>query len=142
MIVIFFVWIVYIPLEQKANLNLEYSEDTKILELNQSGLSMSTISSFKSIENKHDVHRVRDCVKTFCESLREIAMKIIDFKKIKSLTNEQWKSYENAKKCYICKEKFEDKSVKDKKYRSVKEIVIIQGEYRGAEHSICNLKCT
>ena len=78
---------------------------------------MSTISSFKSKENKHDVHRGRDCVKTFCESLKEIAMKIIDFKKIKLLTNEQWKSYENTKKCYICKEKFEDKSVKDKKYR-------------------------
>ena len=67
---------------------------------------MSTISSFKSKENKHDVHRGRDCVKTFCESLKEIAMKIIDFKKIKLLTNEQWKSYENTKKCYICKEKF------------------------------------
>ena len=103
--VIFIVWIVYIPLEQKVNLNLESSEDTKILELSQSGLSMFTISSFKSIENKHDVHSGRDCIKTFCESLKEIAMKIINFKKMEQLTNEQWKSYRNAKNCYNCKEK-------------------------------------
>ena len=32
------------------------------------------------------------------------------------LTNEQQKSYENAKICYIRKEKFEDKYSKDKKY--------------------------
>ena len=53
---------------------------------------MSTISSFKSIENKHDVYRGKNCMKTFCESLREHAMEIITLKKIKLLTNEQRKS--------------------------------------------------
>ena len=42
---------------------------------------MSTILSFKSIENKHDVYRGKDCIRTFCESLREHAMKIINLKK-------------------------------------------------------------
>ena len=44
-------------------------------------------------------------------------MKIINFKnqKIKSLTKEQQESYENAKLSYTCKEKFENKYVKDKK---------------------------
>ena len=32
---------------------------------------------------------------------------------MKLLTNEQQKSYENVKMCYICKEKFEDKYAKD-----------------------------
>ena len=41
------------------------------------------------------------------------------------ITNEQQKSYENAKISYICKEKFDDKHGKNKKYR--------------AAHSICNL---
>ena len=40
---------------------------------------------------------------------------------MKSLTNEQQKSYENAKICYFGKEKFENK-------------------YRGAAHSTCSLK--
>ena len=42
---------------------------------------MSTIPSFKNIENKHDVYRGKDCMKKFRESLREHAMNIINFKK-------------------------------------------------------------
>ena len=52
---------------------------------------MSRISSFKSIENKHIVYRGKDCMKKFCESLREHAMEIINFRKKKFLTNEQQK---------------------------------------------------
>ena len=60
---------------------------------------MSTISSFRSIENKHDVYRGKYCIKKFCESLREHAMKIINFKKknMKLITKERQESYENAK---------------------------------------------
>ena len=42
---------------------------------------MSTISSFRSIENKHDVYRGKDCMIKICEYLREHAMKIINFLK-------------------------------------------------------------
>ena len=45
---------------------------------------MTTISSFISIENKHDVYRGKDCMKKFCEFLREHIMKIINFKKKKN----------------------------------------------------------
>ena len=45
-----------------------------------SGFPMSTISPFKNTEDKHDVYRGKDCMKKFCQSLREYAMKIIDFK--------------------------------------------------------------
>ena len=38
---------------------------------------MSKILSFKNKENKHDVYRGKDCMKTFCESLREHGIKII-----------------------------------------------------------------
>ena len=38
---------------------------------------MSAISSFTSIEKKHDLYRGKDCMKTLSESLREHAMKII-----------------------------------------------------------------
>ena len=50
---------------------------------------MSTILSFKSIEDKHDVYRDKDCMKKFCESSREHAMEIINFKKMRLLTKEQ-----------------------------------------------------
>ena len=71
---------------------------------------MSTVSLFKRIKSKHDVCRVKDCMKTFFESLREHAMKIIKFKKkkIKLLRREQQESYENAKYLSYLKEKFEN----------------------------------
>ena len=42
------------------------------------------------------------------------------------LTKEQQESYENANICYIFKEKFEIKYLKDKKYYEVRDIVIIK----------------
>ena len=51
---------------------------------------MCPILSFKSMENNHDVYRGKDCMKMFSESLRQHAMKIINFKKkkMKLLTKE------------------------------------------------------
>ena len=45
---------------------------------------------------------------------------------MKSLTNEQQKSYENAKICYFGKEKFENKYVKDKNILKLEIIAIIR----------------
>ena len=56
------------------------------------------------------------------------------------LTKEQRKSYENAKICYICKEKFENEYLKDNKYHKNREHCNYTGKYRGASQSICNLK--
>ena len=38
---------------------------------------------------------------------------ILKRKKMKLLTKEQQESYKNAKICYICKEKFENRHLKD-----------------------------
>ena len=51
---------------------------------------MPIISSFRSIGNKDDVYRGKDCKKKFCEFLRKHAMKIINFKKKKNeVTNKR-----------------------------------------------------
>ena len=67
---------------------------------------MSTISSFRSTEDKYDVYRGKDCMEKFCELLEKQGMKIINFKekKMKLLTKEQLGSYGNAKICDISKE--------------------------------------
>ena len=44
---------------------------------------MPAIFLFRSIENKHDIYGGKDCMKRFCDSLREHPMKIINFKKKK-----------------------------------------------------------
>ena len=69
-------------------------------------------------------------------------MKIMKYKKqkMKLLTKEQQELYENAKICDICKEKFENKYLKDKKYPKVRDHCHYTGESRGAAHGIYNSK--
>ena len=85
--------------------NPQNSFTTKVSEHIPSGFSMSRSSLFKSIQNNHDVYRIKNGIKKFCEFLREHTMRIINFKKkkMKLLTKEQQESYENVKICYICK---------------------------------------
>ena len=69
-------------------------------------------------------------------------MKIINFekKKIKLITKGLHGLYGNASICYIGKKRFENKCLKDKEYCKVRDHYHYTGEYRGAAHSICNLK--
>ena len=63
----------------KNNLeNLSTSKESKHI---PSGFSMSSISCFRSIENKSDVYRGKGCMEKFCEVLRKHAIKIIYFSK-------------------------------------------------------------
>ena len=118
--------------------NPEKSSTEKVGEHIPSGFLMSTILPYKDIENKHGAYKGKHCMKKFCESLIEHVVKIINFgkKKMKLLTNEQQKSFQKAKICYICKKKFEDKYVKDKKYRKVRHHCHYKRKYRGAAISI------
>ena len=88
------------------------------------------------------IYHDNNCMKNLCEFLEEHAIKIINFKKkkMKLLTKEQQESYENAKICYICKRKLQNKYLKDKKYHKVRDLLHYTGEYRGAAYSICHLK--
>ena len=61
--------------------NPENLYTTKVNKHILSGFSMSTISSFRSVENRHDVYRGEDCMEKFCEFLAEHTIKIINFKK-------------------------------------------------------------
>ena len=94
---------------------------------------MYKISSFKSIEKKHDVYRFKDSIKTFCESLREHTMKIINFKKNEIINK---RAAELMKKCksliYFSKKKKKKKNLKInlrkiKNIVKLKIIVVIQG---------------
>ena len=67
-------------------------------------------------------------------------MKVINLTKKKLFTREHQESYGNANVCYICKEKFQNKCIKDNKYCKVRDHCHYARGYRGATHSICNLK--
>ena len=68
--------------------NPENPSATKVSKEVPSGHSVSTISSFRNIENKHDVYRCKDYIKWLCDSLKEHAMKTINFKKKKMRLSE------------------------------------------------------
>ena len=50
---------------------------------------MSLVWTFDGIENKHDVYGGEDCMKTFCESSREHAIKVINFEKKNAIINKR-----------------------------------------------------
>ena len=78
-------------------------------------------------------------MKRFCKDLREHAMKIIDYeKKMIPLTYRENKSYEKQKVCYICKKGFSTDN--DKKCHKVRDHCHYTGKFRGAAHSIWNLR--
>ena len=81
----------------------------------------------------------------FCKDLRDQAMKIINYEKRKEiiLTNEEKESYENQKVCYICEKELCTDKNNDKEfklYRKIRDHCQYTGKYRGAAHSICNLR--
>ena len=68
------------------------------------------------------------------------AMKVINFKKKKNEVIKKRATRINSKIYYTCKEKFENKYLRNKKYHKLRDHCHYAGEYRGAVQSICNLK--
>ena len=82
-------------------------------------------------------------MKKFCESLREHKLKILDFENTKMvpLTNKQQDDlYEKINICCIYKKLFVHKYTNDKNYCQVRDHCYYTGKYRGAAHSIYDLK--
>ena len=64
--------------------------------------------SFEGKENKLDYYKGKDGIETFCEKLKERAMKIINYEKkgMMPLTYDENKSYKEQKICHIYEESF------------------------------------
>ena len=104
------------------------------IEINQhipSGYSIYTYCSFGKSNNKLSYYRGEDCMKRFCQDLKDHAAKIIDFKKKTTipLTKEEKDNYNT---CYICKNDFNNDKVRDQSH--------FTGKYWGAAHNTCNLR--
>ena len=83
---------------------------------------------FDGMKSKHDVCNGKNCMKKFCKSLKEHAMKIIKFEKQKMipLTNEEFQWYEKIPyRKELLQKKNKEEYAGDEKYRRV-EIIIIK----------------
>ena len=88
--------------------NPEKSYTEKKAKHKPSGYSLVTCCSFDKSKNERKYYRGEDCMKIFCEDLKDQAMKIINYEKKEMipLTDEEKESYENQKICHICEKEF------------------------------------
>ena len=144
-------FIIYADLEcllQKINTcskNPEKSYTEKKATHRPSGYSLVTCCSFDKPKNERKYYRGEDCMKIFCEDLKDQAMKIVNYEKKEMipLTNEEKETYENQKICHICEKEFcidEDNKKEFKVKQKVRYHCHYTGKYRGAAHRICNLR--
>ena len=84
-------------------------------------------------------------MKIFCKDLKDQAMKIINYEKKEMipLTDKEKETHENQKIFYICEQEFctdENNKKEFKLKQKVRDHCHYTGKYRGAVHSICNLR--
>ena len=78
---------------------------------------MFTNCSFNEIENKFDYYRGVDCIKKWCEKLKDRVTEIINYEQQQMipLKDKEKEFYEEQIECYICKKEFfYDKNEEDK----------------------------
>ena len=125
--------------------NFEKSYTEKKTKYTPSGYSWFTNCSFDATKNRFDCYKGEDCMERFCEDLRDHAMKIINYeeqemipltnKKINLMKTKRFVTY--AKKNLVLKKN--DKNA-FKLYHKVRVHCLYTGKFRGAAHSICNLR--
>ena len=114
----------------------EKSSATKINKHTSSSYSMFTHCSFDATKiSEPDFYRGEDCIEKFCKALKKHAERIVYWgkKEMIPLTDEENKSYENPKLCYIYKKRFTKYSKK------VRDYCHFTGNFRGATHNKCNM---
>ena len=83
-------------------------------------------------------------MKRFCDDLKDHVNRIINYemKPMDPLTDEEKASYENQQVCHICEKEFctDNKSKEYKLMMKVRDPCHYKGKWRGAAHSVCNLK--
>ena len=73
-----------------------------------SGFVWYLTCSFDSTKKKHGYFRGKECIEMLCETLKELAMEVINYeeKEMIPLTDKEKEFYEKHKVCHICKKTF------------------------------------
>ena len=89
-------------------------------------------------------YRGKDYMSKFAKAIKTMAKMIINTpqKPMTPLTDEGSRKHEESNHCHICNEEFcqNKKDEKYHEYKKVRDHCYYTGKYRGAAHSICNLK--
>ena len=89
-------------------------------------------------------YRGKDYMSKFAKAIKTMAKMIINTpqKPMTPLTDEENRKHEESNHCHICNEEFcqNKKDEEYHEYKKVRDHCHYTGNYRGAAHSICNLK--
>ena len=110
-----------------------------------SGYSLSLNCLLVETKNRRKFYRRKDCIKKFCNDLKELVAEIISYKEKEmiSLIDKEITLYKSQKVCHICKEKFcynKNKKSEYTLYHKVRDDCQCTGKFRRAAHNICNLR--
>ena len=92
-----------------------------------SGYSLSLNCSFDETTNRSKLYRRKDCIKKFCNDLKELVAEIISYKEkeMMPLTYIEITLYESQKVCHICKGGFCYDENDEKKIKNTLKLEII-----------------
>ena len=110
-----------------------------------SGYSWITCYSFDASKTNGVITEEKTVMEMFSKDLRNQAIKIINYEKKEMipLTDDENKSYEKQKVCYICKKEFCTNKNDENEFKlnnKVRDHCHYTGKLRGAAHNICNLR--
>ena len=111
-------------------------------EVNQhlpSGWCVYSRFAYGDIDNPLGLYKGPDCIKAFCNYIKEEAHRLYHMfpeKPMDPLTKKQWKKHKRSTKCHICYKPFTQMNLK------VRDHCHYTGLYRGPVHSLCNLRYT
>ena len=115
--------------EQSCQNNPENSYTYRKAKHKPSGYSLSLICSVDETKNRRKFYRRKDCIKRFCNDLKELATEIINYeeKEITLLKDKKITLYESQKVCHICKQRFCNDKNKKSEYAPYhkSEIIVI-----------------
>ena len=132
--------------EQFFQNNPENSYTQRKAKHKPSGYSLNLICSFDETKNRHKFYRRKDCIKRFCDDLKELATEIINCEEKEMtllLKDKEITLDESQKVCNICKEKFcyeKNKKCEYGLYHKVRDHCHYTGKFRGTAHNIYNLR--
>ena len=109
------------------------------------GYSIVTCYSFDKSLNEQKYYRGKDCMQNFSMTLRAIFNKLINYeqKDMIPLTDDEKVLYDSQKVCFLCEKEFRTDKTNKKQYKrmcKVRDHCHFTGKYRGAAHSMCNIR--
>ena len=94
-----------------SNFNPGASYTKKVDQHIPSGFCVNSVFAYGEVENPLKLCRGEDCAEVFCDCIKNKAKRVYHMfpeKPMNHLTREEWREYNQARKCHICFKEFQE----------------------------------